>query len=68
MSSHLHLNVTYLLEADSEEQVSVKADENSGVAWFTPEAGVKEIYGAVVCGAGVCEACREDEVLEINGN
>ena len=29
--------------------------------------GVKEIYGAVVCGAGVCEACREDEVLEISG-
>ena len=56
MSSHLHLNVTYLLEADSEEQVSVKADENSGVAWFTPEEAFKEIYGAVVCGAGVCEA------------
>lgn len=35
--SHLHLNVTYLLEADSEEGVSVKEDENSGVAWFTPE-------------------------------
>ena len=30
VSSHLHLNITYLLEADSEEQVSVKADENSG--------------------------------------
>ena len=28
VSSHLHLNITYLLEADSEEQVSVKADEN----------------------------------------
>ena len=37
VSSHLHLNVTYLLEADPEERVSVKADENSGVAWFTPE-------------------------------
>ena len=34
VSSHLHLNITYLLEADSEEQVSVKADENSGVMWF----------------------------------
>ena len=31
------LNVTYLLEADSEEAVAIKADENSGVAWFTPE-------------------------------
>ena len=37
VSSHLHFNVTYLLEADSEEAVSIKADENSGVAWFTPE-------------------------------
>lgn len=37
VSSHLHLNVTYLLEADPEETLSVKADENSGVAWFSPE-------------------------------
>lgn len=37
VSSHLHLNVTYLLEADSEENVHVKEDENSGVAWFAPE-------------------------------
>ena len=37
VSSHLHLNVTYLLEADSEEAVAIKADENSGVARFTPE-------------------------------
>ena len=35
--SHLHFNLTYLLEADSEEAVSIKADENSGVAWFSPE-------------------------------
>ena len=37
VSSHLHFNVTYLLEADTEEAVSIKADENSGVAWFAPE-------------------------------
>ena len=37
VSSHLHFNVTYLLEADSEEAVSIKADENSGVTWFAPE-------------------------------
>ena len=42
VSSHLHLNVTYLLEADSEETVSVKADENSGVAWFTPEEALEK--------------------------
>lgn len=37
VSSHLHLNVTYLLEADPAEAVHSKADENSGVAWFTPD-------------------------------
>ena len=36
VSSHLHLNVTYLLEASDEESLSIKKDENSGVAWFTP--------------------------------
>ena len=42
VSSHLHLNVTYLLEADFEEAVSIKADENSGVAWFSPEEALKK--------------------------
>ena len=37
VSSHLHLNVTYLLEADPAEAVHSTADENSGVAWFTPD-------------------------------
>ena len=37
VSSHLHLNVTYLLEADEQEVLAVKPDENSGVAWFTLE-------------------------------
>lgn len=37
VSSHLHLNVTYLLEADEEEALSIKPDENSGVRWFTLE-------------------------------
>lgn len=57
VSSHLHLNVTYLLEADSEEHVSVKEDENSGVAWFTLEEALKKstepwfverVYGKLV--------------------
>ena len=42
VSSHLHLNVTYLLEADSEEPLSIKEDENSGVAWFSPEEALKK--------------------------
>jgi 5,10-methenyltetrahydrofolate synthetase len=41
VSSHLHLNVTYLLEADDAAPLAVKPDENSGVAWFTPEAAVE---------------------------
>ena len=34
--SHLHLNVTYLLEAEEGEGLHIKEDENSGVAWFLP--------------------------------
>ncbi len=39
--SHLHLNVTYLLQADDGAALSVKPDENSGVAWFTPDKAVE---------------------------
>ena len=42
VSSHLHLNITYLLEADSEEAVTVNEDENSGVAWFAPEEALEK--------------------------
>ncbi len=42
VSSHLHLNITYLLEADSEEAVSIKEDENSGVSWFSSEEALKK--------------------------
>lgn len=35
ISEHLHLNVTYLLEADESEPLCIKADENSGVRWFS---------------------------------
>ena len=38
--SHLHLNVTYLLEADEDDALSVKPDENSGVAWFSLDGAV----------------------------
>lgn len=40
VSSHLHLNITYLLEADEEEVLKVKPDENSGVKWFTLDAAI----------------------------
>lgn len=35
--SHLHLNVTYLLEADPGQPLRVKPDENSAVAWIAVE-------------------------------
>lgn len=35
VSTHLHLNVTYLLEADENEEIEIKPDENSGVAWLS---------------------------------
>lgn len=40
--SHLHLNVTYLLEADEKEALHIKQDENSGVAWFFLEEALEK--------------------------
>lgn len=39
--SHLHMNVTYLLQADESEPLRVCEDENSGVAWFSTEEALK---------------------------
>ena len=33
VGSHVHINVTYLLEADENEEIHIKEDENSGVKW-----------------------------------
>lgn len=40
VSSHLHLNLTYLIEADPSEPLHTKADENSALAWFAPQEAV----------------------------
>ena len=34
VSAHLHLNVTYLLQADDSLPIRPKPDENSAVAWL----------------------------------
>lgn len=34
ISSHLHLSVAYLLEADDSDDLRIKEDENSGVKWI----------------------------------
>ena len=42
VSSHLHLNLTYLFEANMDQALAVKPDENSGVAWIpVEEIGVR---------------------------
>lgn len=41
VSSHLHLNVTYLLMADDTLTPRVKPDENKDVAWFDREEALK---------------------------
>ncbi|GAA0756211.1 NUDIX hydrolase [Clostridium sartagoforme] len=41
IASHLHLSVAYLLEADENDELIVKEDENSGVKWIPiDEVGV----------------------------
>lgn len=37
VSSHVHLNLTYLLEVDENEMLKIKEDENSGVKWINIE-------------------------------
>ena len=39
--SHLHLNVTYLLEADEHDALQICEAENSGVRWFSLEDALK---------------------------
>lgn len=40
VSSHLHLNVTYLAVADPAEPLRIKPDENSGVRWVPLEDAI----------------------------
>ena len=41
LHSHLHLNLTYLIEADESAPLRSKPDENSGVRWFSPEEALE---------------------------
>lgn len=41
VSAHLHLNLSYLFEADEAEALHIKEDENSQVGWI-PVAGLRE--------------------------
>lgn len=52
VTAHLHLDVEYLFEADENDMIRIKADENSGVKWlecsrineFVTEENMKPIY------------------------
>jgi len=41
ISSHVHLNVAYILEADENEELVIKPDENNGVKWVE----IKDVVG-----------------------
>ncbi len=41
VSSHEHLNVTYILEADDTQKLFIQEDENSGVKWVPIEKVVE---------------------------
>ncbi|MGL5312590.1 MAG: NUDIX hydrolase [Peptostreptococcaceae bacterium] len=56
VASHLHLSVAYVLEADESDDISIKEDENSGVAWVdiekvlevTDEEHMKSVYSKLI--------------------
>ena len=56
IGAHMHLNTTYLLEADEEETLTVKPDENSGVRWlpadslaeFVTEPEMLKVYNKIL--------------------
>lgn len=39
--SHLHLDCSYLLEADDKEPLRIKEDENSGVKWIDIDKAIE---------------------------
>ncbi|MGH4122812.1 MAG: NUDIX hydrolase [Clostridium sp.] len=56
ISAHLHLSVAYLVEADENEPLVVKEDENSAVKWipidevnlYSNEPHMQNVYGKLV--------------------
>lgn len=56
VSSHLHISVAYLMEADDNEPLIIKRDENSDVKWipideldlYSNEPHMKKIYDKIV--------------------
>lgn len=68
VGSHVHLNATYLLEADENEAIRIKEDENSGVKWVPIDEIVEvssepwvatRIYGKII------EKMKKDGIVKI---
>ncbi len=67
VGSHIHLNVTYLLETDENEEIHIKEDENSDVKWIpinkilevSSEPWVRDrVYAKII------DKMRKDEIIE----
>ncbi|MBL4934685.1 NUDIX hydrolase [Clostridium sp. YIM B02515] len=56
VAPHLHLSIAYLLEADEQEALTIKEDENSGVRWvpidkvneYSNEAHMQKVYEKLI--------------------
>lgn len=66
VGSHAHLNTTFLLEANENEEIRIKEDENSGVKWIpiekimdsVTEKWVKEnVYSKII------EKMKNDKII-----
>lgn len=67
VSSHLHMNVTYLAEADENEALTVNENENQAVQWFSFEDAlimpkepwfVEHIYRKLIEKCTDCNSCK----------
>lgn len=51
VATHVHLNVTYLIEANENEMTAIKPDENSAIQWMALDEAVEkssELYMKII--------------------
>lgn len=56
VSAHIHLSVAYLFEADDNEKIRIKPDENSNIGWqdidkvvdLSTELHMKQVYSKII--------------------
>lgn len=60
ITKHLHISIVYLVQADENEQVVIKPDENNDVKWipineidiYSNESHMKRIYNKIISKIG----------------